>query len=53
MKTTKKENAKNDNINLQADALSELPLADEQADEIKGGTKATPKLMLHCAEGRH
>ena len=31
------ENVKNDDINLQADALTDLPVADEQADEVKGG----------------
>ena len=38
MKTAEKENPKNDdNVNLQADALSDLPVAERQADEIKGG----------------
>lgn len=31
-----KENVKND-INLQTDTLTDLPVADEQADETKGG----------------
>ncbi len=37
MKATKKENTTNQNINLQADTLTDLPLADERADETKGG----------------
>ena len=32
-----KENAKNDEVNHQADALTDLAVADEQADETKGG----------------
>ncbi len=32
-----KENVKNDGINPQADTLIDLPVADEQADETKGG----------------
>jgi len=31
------ENVKNDEINLQADILRDLPVADEQADETKAG----------------
>lgn len=36
MKDRKKENAINDIINLQTDALADLPLVVEQADDIKG-----------------
>ena len=32
-----KGNVKNDEINLQADTLADLPVTDEQADETKGG----------------
>lgn len=31
-------NIKNDEINLQSDTLTDLPVADEQAVETKGGT---------------
>ena len=37
MEDRKKRNSTNDNINLQSDILIDLPLADEQADETKGG----------------
>ncbi len=33
-----KENVKNNDINLQADTLIDLPVTDEQADETRGGT---------------
>ena len=33
-----KENVRNDDINLQTGALTSLPVADEQADETKGGS---------------
>ena len=39
------EHIKNDDINLQADALTDLPVADEQADETKGGASGTGKTM--------
>ena len=32
-----KEKVKNNDINLQADNLADLPVTDEQADETKGG----------------
>jgi hypothetical protein len=32
-----KENVKNNDINLQADTLPDLPATDEQADKTKGG----------------
>jgi len=31
------EKIRNDEINLQADTLTDLPVTDEQADEAKGG----------------
>jgi len=31
------EKIRNDEINLQADSLTDLPVTDEQADETKGG----------------
>lgn len=37
MENSKKANATNAGINLQADALTDLPVTHEQADEIKGG----------------
>jgi len=37
METTEKENATNEGINLQPDALTDLPVADERADETRGG----------------
>jgi hypothetical protein len=37
LKMNGKENVKNAEINLQAEALTDLPVADEQADETKGG----------------
>ena len=45
METTVKENATNDEINLQAEALTDLPLAHEQAGETKGGASGTGKTM--------
>lgn len=39
MKDRKKENATNDDINLQAEALTDLPVADEQAEQAKGGSE--------------
>ena len=38
MKEIKREGAPNEDINLQADALTDLPVTVEQADETKGGT---------------
>jgi hypothetical protein len=43
------EKIKDDEINLQ-DALTDLPISDEQAEETKGGS---PYLFLHCATGKH
>jgi len=37
MKDKENENATNDNINPQADTLTDLPVAGEQAEETKGG----------------
>jgi len=45
METTGRENATNDEINLRAEALTDLPLADEQAGETKGGASGTGKTM--------
>ncbi|MGE0126834.1 MAG: hypothetical protein AB7U82_01925 [Blastocatellales bacterium] len=54
MEDRKQEDESKNDINLQAAALTDLPVAEEQADETKGGsTKATPKLFLHCATGQH
>lgn len=39
MEVRKKENATNDNINLEADTLSDLKVIDELADETKGGPR--------------
>jgi len=38
MENSKKANATNDDINLRADALTDLPVAERQADETKAGT---------------
>ena len=51
MKDSKKENITNDATNLQAEALTDLPLADEQAEETKAA--GSPYLFLHCASGQH
>ena len=51
METTEKENSKNEDINIQADALSDLPVTDEQADQTRAG--GSPYLFLHCANGKH
>ena len=37
MKAIWKENARNNQVNLETDALSDLPVANERADETKGG----------------
>ena len=44
------QNVKDDNINLEADDLTDLPVTDEQADQTKAGS---PYLFLHCANGKH
>jgi hypothetical protein len=49
MKTAEK--IKSDDINLQADNLTDLPITDEQAEQTQGG--ASPYLFLHCATGQH
>ncbi len=46
-----KENVKNDNLNLQADTLTNLPLADEQADETKGGNASDRSAGLDIIVG--
>jgi hypothetical protein len=50
-----KDEVKKEEINHAEANLTDLPVADEQADETKAGTasKATPKLFLFCAEGKH
>ena len=45
------ENIVSENTNLQADALTDLPIADKQPEVIKGG--ASPYLFVHAAEGKH
>jgi hypothetical protein len=45
------EKLKSDNINLQADNLTDLPVTDEQAEQTQGGASA--KLVLHCCLGQH
>ena len=45
MEKTEKENVANDEINLQAEVLTDLPLALEQAGETKGGASGTGKTM--------
>ena len=39
------ENIKSDEINFQADALTDLPVAEEQAAVTKGGASGTGKTM--------
>ena len=46
MNNRKKENAPNEVINLQADALTDLPVTDEQAHETKAGTGKTSTLAV-------
>jgi hypothetical protein len=54
MEDRTQEDESKDDINIQVAALTDLPVAEEQADETKGGaTKSTPKLFLHCATGQH
>jgi hypothetical protein len=45
MKMKAQEMIKNDRINLQADALTDLPVANAQADATKGGASGTGKTM--------
>jgi hypothetical protein len=49
MKTAKK--TKSDEIKLQTDIVTDLPVTDEQAEQTQGG--ASPYLFLHCATGQH
>ena len=52
MKT--EEEVQKEETNPIEEVLSDLSVADEQADEAKGGTtKSTPKLFLACATGQH
>ena len=47
------EEVKKEEIDLQEESLTDLPVAPEQADETKGGpTKATLKLFLCPADPR-
>jgi len=52
METTERRNAANENIKPQADALNDLPVAGEQADETRGGTRVgttiSPVKTYHC-----
>ena len=41
MKNRRKENAANEDIILQADAVTDLPITDEQANQIKAGLGTT------------
>ncbi|HZM85542.1 MAG TPA: hypothetical protein VFF31_03200 [Blastocatellia bacterium] len=40
------ENIKNDEINVQTDALTDLPVADEQADRARGGFDPQGRLLI-------
>ncbi|HSE98737.1 MAG TPA: hypothetical protein VLD57_10785 [Blastocatellia bacterium] len=42
MSTEKKENLMNEKINPRADGLADLPVADEQAQQAKGGGDVVP-----------
>ena len=40
--------------NIQEEKLTDLPVADEEADQTKGGEgKATAKLFVFCASGQY
>jgi hypothetical protein len=45
------ENIKNDEINVQADALTDLPVADEQADRATGGGAASGRIYVATEVG--
>jgi hypothetical protein len=47
----KREQMKREKIDLEADIMTDLSVADEQAEETQGG--ATPKLFLHVCNGQH
>jgi hypothetical protein len=47
MEDRKKANATNDDINIQADALTDLPVADEQVNETKGGAWKNGSVVLY------
>jgi prepilin-type processing-associated H-X9-DG protein len=51
MEDRKKANATNDDINLQADTLTDLPVADEQAAATKGGTREGDGSNFLLADG--
>jgi hypothetical protein len=40
------ESIKTDEVNFQADALSDLPVTDERADRATGGTRNQGKLIV-------
>lgn len=46
MENRRKENAPHEGTELQADALTDLPVTDEQADETKAGTGKTSSLAV-------
>ena len=48
METTERRNAANENMKPQADALNDLPVAGEQADETRGGTTIRPVKTYLC-----
>jgi len=49
MEDRKKANTTNDNLSLKADALTDLPITNEQADETKGG--ALPHVKVFSGIG--
>jgi hypothetical protein len=51
MKMKVKEIAKNEAINLQADALTDLPVTDEQADRARGGIDQQGRLLIGTEGG--
>ena len=48
MKDRKNQTTKNNEVNLQSDALTDLPVADEQANQTKAGA-AQPVGRLYLA----
>jgi hypothetical protein len=49
MEDKKKRNATNDDINLQSDNLIDLSLADEQADQTRGGPSTSVRIKTYIA----
>jgi hypothetical protein len=45
------ENMKSDESNAQADAMTDLPVTDEQADRAKGGAELSQGRLLMGTEG--